>query len=51
MGMNEKITSKANNWSKKLCIIFMRNAKIKKASQDEQQNQTTTININYIKKI
>ena len=28
----------------------MRYANIKKASQDEQQNQTTTTNINYIKK-
>ena len=28
----------------------MRYAHIKKASQDEQQNQTTTTNINYIKK-
>ena len=27
----------------------MRNANIKKASQDEQQNQTTTTNTNYIK--
>ena len=27
----------------------MRYAKIKKASQEEQQNQTTTTNINYIK--
>ena len=27
----------------------MRYANIKKASQDEQQNQTTTTNINYIK--
>ena len=29
----------------------MRYANIKKASQDEQQNQTTTTNINYIKKL
>ena len=29
----------------------MRYANIKKVSQDEQQNQTTTTNINYIKKI
>ena len=28
----------------------MRYANIKKAGQDEQQNQTTTTNINYIKK-
>ena len=28
----------------------MRSAIIKKASQDEQQNQTTTTNINYIQK-
>ena len=27
----------------------MRYAKIKKTSQDEQQNQTTTTNISYIK--
>ena len=27
----------------------MRYAKIKKASQDEQQNQTTTTNIRYVK--
>ena len=29
----------------------MRYADIKKASEDERQNQTTTTNINYIKKI
>ena len=29
----------------------MRYANIKKASDDERQNQTTTTNINYIKKI
>ena len=29
----------------------MRYADIKKASEDERQNQTTTANINYIKKI
>ena len=28
----------------------MRYADIKKASEDERQNQTTTTNINYIKK-
>ena len=34
-------------WSKKCCIKFMRSLIIKKASQDEQQNQTTkTTNIN-----
>ena len=31
-------------------IRFMRYANIKKASQDEQQNQTTTTNINNVKK-
>ena len=29
----------------------MRYANIRKASRDEQQNQTTTSNINYIKKL
>ena len=37
-------------WSKKRCIRLMRYANIKKASQDERQNQTTTTNINDIKK-
>ena len=36
-------------WSKKCRIKFMRSVIIKKANQDEQQNQTTIItNINYI---
>ena len=50
--MNEKIASKANNSVEyKWCIILMRYADIKKAIEDERQNQTTaTTNINYIKK-
>ena len=36
-------------WSKKCCNRFLRSVIIKKASQDQQQNQTTiTTNINYI---
>ena len=49
--MNEEIVSKQiTQWSKKWCIRLMRYADIKKASDDERQNQTTTTNINYIKK-
>ena len=45
------IASKANNSvQKNWSIRLMRYANIKKASQDEQQNQTTTTN-HYIKKI
>ena len=45
--MNEKIASKANNSvEKKWCIRLMRYADIKKGSEDERQNQTTTANIN-----
>ena len=33
-------------WSKKACISTMRSTIISKASQDEQQNQTKTTNIN-----
>ena len=50
--MNGKIASRENNSvAQKWCIKLKRYANIKKASQDEQQNQTTTTNINYIKKL
>ena len=42
--MNEKIATKPKQitqWSKKWCIRLMRYADIKKASEDEWQNQTT----------
>ena len=49
--MNERFASKAKSLvEKKRYIRLMRYVNIKKASQDEQQNQTTTTNINYIKK-
>ena len=37
--------------SKKSCIRLMRSAIIRKASQDEQQNQTKTTNIKYIQNL
>ena len=48
--MNKKIASNANNtFERKYRIRLMRSAIIKKASQDEQQNQTALLtNINYI---
>ena len=47
--MNKKRASKAkNSLNKKWRIRLMSSAIIKKASKDEQQNQSTT-NINYIK--
>ena len=36
-------------WSKKWCIKSLTYANIKKASQAERQNLSTTTNINYIK--
>ena len=52
MCMNKKITSNADNSGSKKCRIrLMESAIIKKASQDEQQNQRTiTTNNNYIQK-
>ena len=54
MRMIKKIAYKVNNLGVKKCRIrLMRSAIIKKASQDEQQNQTISnqikTNINYIK--
>ena len=49
--MNEKIASKAKNSvvEQKWCIRLMICANIRKASQDEQRNRTTTTKIIYIK--
>ena len=38
-------------WRKKGCIRQIRSAIIRNASQDEQQNQTETTNINYIQSL
>ena len=38
-------------WSKKRCIRLMRLTIIRKASQDEQQNQTKTTNFNNIQNL
>ena len=47
--MNKTIASKANNSvEKKSRIRMIGSGIITKASQDEQQNQTTITNINYI---
>ena len=46
--MNKKIASTQILQGVKTRIRLMRSAIIKKARQDEQQNQTTTTNINYI---
>ena len=41
--MNDKMPPKQmNQWSKNWSIKLLWDANIKKASQDEQQNQTTT---------
>ena len=38
-------------WSEKSCTRLMRSAIIRRASQDEQQNQTKTTNINYMQNL
>ena len=50
MCVNKKIASNANNSVQKECSTrLMRSAIIKKASRDEQQNQTTiTTKINFL---
>ena len=49
--MNEKIASLANNSvDKKMMHQIYEICDIKKASEDERQNQTTTTKINYVKK-
>ena len=50
--LEKKIASNANNSvSQECCITLTRSAIIKKASQNEKQNQTTiATNINYIQK-
>ena len=52
MYLNKTMASNANNsveLETKFRIVLMRSAVIKKASEDEQQNQTTiTTNITYI---